>query len=80
MAFLEAVRRAKSAAGATVGRHLSRLRVTSHPATAGLFEACRGDAMAAARVQELVVDARPEAEAGTFEVVECILGEAPSEA
>jgi valyl-tRNA synthetase len=80
VAFLEAVRRGKSAAGATVGRHLSRLRMTSHPATAGLFEACRGDAMAAARVQELVVDVRPETEAGTFEVVECVLGEAPPEA
>jgi valyl-tRNA synthetase len=80
VAFLEAVRRGKSAAGATVGRHLSRLRMASHPATASLFEACRGDALAAARVQDLALDVRADAEAGSFEVLECVLGEAPPEA
>jgi valyl-tRNA synthetase len=49
-AFLEAVRRAKSAAGATVGRHLDALGVALSPKTASLLAPCLGDLAAAARV------------------------------
>jgi hypothetical protein len=80
MAFLDAVRRAKSAAGATVGRHLSRLRLAAHPTTADCLERSSGDAASAARVQELSIERRSEMEVGVLEVLECELAEMPPEA
>jgi hypothetical protein len=50
VAFLEAVNRAKSARGATVGRHVKHLRATATARTWSLFERCRDDVLAAARV------------------------------
>jgi valyl-tRNA synthetase len=47
--FVETVRRAKSAAGATVGRHLARLSVAASPTTAARLAPCLGDLVAAAR-------------------------------
>ena len=48
--FLEAVNRAKSAAGGSVGRHVARLQVAASPATADLLERAMDDVLAAARV------------------------------
>ena len=71
--FLEAVHRAKSRAGASVGRHLARLRVAASPGTLRLFEGVREDAVSAARVEEHVVEGRDGLEEGAFEVLECEL-------
>jgi valyl-tRNA synthetase len=51
VAYLDAVRRAKSAAGASVGRQLARLRVAASPRTAELLKGALNDALAAARVE-----------------------------
>jgi valyl-tRNA synthetase len=75
VAFLEAVHRAKSQAGASVGRHLARLRVAAHPRTLRLFEGVRNDAVAAARVEQLGVEGRDGLEEGAFEVLECELAD-----
>jgi valyl-tRNA synthetase len=48
--FLEAVRKAKSAAGATVGRHLDALAVAVSPRNAALLAPCLADLAAAARL------------------------------
>jgi valyl-tRNA synthetase len=74
-AFLEEVRRAKSAAGATVGRHLARLRVAASPATARRLSPCLGDLRAAARVEGEVLEARDGLADGAFEVAEMVLAE-----
>jgi valyl-tRNA synthetase len=71
--FLEAVHRAKSQAGASVGRHLARLRVAASPATVRLFEGVRDDALAAARVEGHAVEVRDDLKEGVFEVLECEL-------
>jgi valyl-tRNA synthetase len=80
VAFLDAVRRAKSAAGATVGRHLARLRLAAHPTTADGIERSRGDMASAARVQDLSIERRPDMETGILDVLECQLAEMPPEA
>ncbi|MFI5183175.1 MAG: class I tRNA ligase family protein, partial [Vicinamibacteria bacterium] len=80
VAFLDAVRRSKSAAGATVGRHLSSLGIAAHPSTADCLEKSRSDAAAAARVQDLRIEPRPGMEPGLLEVLECQLAEMPPEA
>jgi valyl-tRNA synthetase len=80
VAFLEAVRRAKSASGATVGRHVSRLRVASSARTADLLGRALDDALAAARVQEHAFETRDGMEDGTFEVPELELAEFRPEA
>ncbi|HXY41070.1 MAG TPA: class I tRNA ligase family protein, partial [Vicinamibacteria bacterium] len=68
-AFLEAVRRAKSAAGATVGRHLNRLRVAVSPRTAALLGPSMGDLASAARVEGEVLEPREGTADDAFEVV-----------
>ena len=78
--FLEAVHRAKSQAGASVGRHLARLRVAANPATVQRFESGKADAASAARVEQLVVEGRDGLEDGTFEVLECELAALPPQA
>jgi valyl-tRNA synthetase len=75
-AFLEAVRRAKSGAGATVGRHLSRLRIAASPTTVRLVGPCLGDLVAAARAQGEVLETRKGVADGSFEVLEIELAEA----
>jgi valyl-tRNA synthetase len=75
-AFLEAVRRAKSGAGATVGRHLSRLRIAASPTTARLVEPCLADLVAAARAEGEVLETRKGLADGSFEVLEIELAEA----
>ncbi len=79
VAFLDAVRRAKSAAGATVGRQLSRLRLAAHPTTADGLKKSLGDLVAAARVEDLSIERRPGMEVGILEVLECQLAEMPPE-
>jgi valyl-tRNA synthetase len=75
-AFLEAVRKGKSAAGGTVGRHLSRLRMAASPTTARLVEPCLGDLLAAARAEGEILEVRKGLADGTFEIVEIELAEA----
>lgn len=74
-AFLEAVRRGKSGAGATVGRHLEKLHVAASPTTVELIRPCLGDLAAAARVEGEVLEAREGMEDGVFEIVEMELAE-----
>jgi valyl-tRNA synthetase len=76
-AFLEAVRRAKSAAGATVGRHLARLRVEASPRVIALLQPCAGDLAAAARVAGEILMAREGLADDAFEVVEIELAPLP---
>ena len=78
--FLEAVHRAKSQAGASVGRHLARLRVAASPGTVRLFAGVKDDAVAAARVEEHAVEGRDGLEDGAFEVLECELAAVRPEA
>jgi valyl-tRNA synthetase len=80
VAFLDAVHKAKSGAGATVGRHLKRLKVAASPATLGLLERSRDDVLAAARVVEHAVEPREGMPEGSFEVLECELADARPEA
>jgi valyl-tRNA synthetase len=75
VAFLEAVRRAKSGAGATVGRHVSRLRVACNERSADLLRRALDDVMAAARVQDHARETREGMEDGTFEVLELKLAD-----
>ncbi|MGE5127127.1 MAG: valine--tRNA ligase [Betaproteobacteria bacterium] len=75
--LLESVRRAKSAAGATVGRHLSRLRVAASPATAARLRPCLGDLASAARVEGDLLFAREGLADDAFEVVEIELAAPP---
>jgi valyl-tRNA synthetase len=75
-AFLEAVRKAKSGAGATVGRHLSRLRMAASPTTVRLVGPCLGDLVAAARAEGEVLEGRKGVADGSFEVLEIELAEA----
>ena len=78
--FLEAVHRAKSQAGASVGRHLARLCVAANPATLRLFEGVKADAVSAARVEDVTVEGRDGLADGAFEVLECTLAEGRPEA
>jgi valyl-tRNA synthetase len=76
--FLEAVRRAKSGAGATVGRHLRRLRVAVSAGNAKRLAPCMGDLAAAARVAGDVIEAREGLADDAFEVLEIELEAAPA--
>jgi valyl-tRNA synthetase len=78
--FLEAVHRAKSQAGASVGRHLARLCVAANPATLRRFEGVKADAVSAARVEDVTVEGRDGLADGAFEVLECTLAEGRPEA
>jgi valyl-tRNA synthetase len=75
--FLDAVRRAKSAAGATVGRHLVTLRVIASPGTAALLGPCLADVAAAARAEGDVLVPREGMEDGAFEVADIVVAEKP---
>jgi valyl-tRNA synthetase len=75
-AFLEEVRRAKSASGATVGRHLARLRVATSPATAARLAPCVSDLRSAARVEGEIFDVEEDRAEGSFEMREIELAEA----
>ncbi len=68
--FLEAVNRAKSAGGASVGRHVARLAVAAGPRSADLLARALEDVLAAARVLQHRIERREGMEEGAFEVVE----------
>lgn len=74
-AFLDAVRRGKSGAGGTVGRHLAALRVAAHPDTVALLSPCLEDLRAAARAEGELLEPRGDLEPSAFEVVELVLAE-----
>jgi valyl-tRNA synthetase len=80
VAFLETVHRAKGSAGASVGRHLSRLRVTASPATAERLGRALEDVLSAARVQAHAIESQAEAKDGLFEVVDLELAAVAPEA
>jgi valyl-tRNA synthetase len=73
--FLDAVRRGKSAAGGTVGRQLSRLRVAAHPDTVAQLRPCLEDLRAAARAEGELLEPREGLDGSAFEVVELVLAE-----
>ncbi len=77
LAFLETVHRAKSGSGASVGRHLRRLRLACAPATAELIAPSLSDLLAAARVDEHAIEVRETMAPMAFEVVEIVLGDRP---
>jgi valyl-tRNA synthetase len=79
-AFLEAVHRAKSGQGASVGRHLEWLRVAASPRTVRLLEPALTDVLAAARVVKHAIEPREGVEDGTFEVLDVRLAEGRPEA
>jgi valyl-tRNA synthetase len=79
VAFLEAVNRAKSARGATVGRYLRHVRASATPRTLALFDRGREDALAAARVEGHAFEADPGLEEMTFEVTEAELADPRAE-
>jgi valyl-tRNA synthetase len=74
-AFLDAVRRGKSAAGGTVGRQLATLRVAASPQTVALLRPCLADLRAAARAEGELLEPRASLEPSAFEVVELVLAE-----
>ncbi len=75
--FLEAVNRAKSAGGASVGRHVARLVVAAAPRTADRLSRALDDVLAAARVAVHRIERREGMEEGAFEVTEIEFGAAP---
>ena len=77
LAFLETVHRAKSGSGASVGRHLRRLRLVCAPATAELIAPSLSDLLAAARVDEHAIEVRETMAPMAFDVVEIVLGDRP---
>jgi valyl-tRNA synthetase len=77
IAFLEGVNRAKSAGGASVGRHVARLHVATSPATADVLARALDDVLAAARVLQHRIERRDGMEAGAFEVTDIEFGAAP---
>jgi valyl-tRNA synthetase len=76
-AFLDAVRKAKSGSGATVGRHLAKLRVATSPSTHALLGPCVPDLVSAARAEGDVLVPRDGMENGVFEVTEIVLADKP---
>jgi valyl-tRNA synthetase len=78
--FLETVHRAKGTAGASVGRHVSLLRVAMSAETARRLGPSIDDVLAAARVLRHEIEARPDMEDGAFEVLAMELAEAPPRA
>jgi valyl-tRNA synthetase len=75
VAFLEAVNKAKSARGATVGRGLANLKASATPRTLALLDRSREDVLAAARVSGHAFDANPALEDMVFEVADAQLVE-----
>jgi hypothetical protein len=75
--FLDAVRKAKSASGGTVGRQLAKLRVAASPRTHALVAPCLSDLVSAARAEGDVLEPREGMEDGAFEVLEIVLAEKP---
>ena len=79
-ACLDAIHRAKSAAGASVGRHVARLTLRAAPAIAPALSFALPDVLSAARVLEHRVDIVDGLADGSIEVGSMDLAAAPSEA
>jgi valyl-tRNA synthetase len=79
-AFLDAVRRGKSAAGATVGRQLASLRVAASPETVAMLRGCLPDLQAAARAEGDILEPKDGLALDAFEVVELVLADKPPRA
>jgi len=79
-AFLDAVRRGKSAAGATVGRQLATLRVAASPDAVASLRASLPDLRAAARAEGEILEPREGLAPDAFEVVEIVLADKPPRA
>lgn len=77
VALLEAVNRAKSAAGATVGRHVARLRLAAPADLLARLERVKDDVLAAARVQTHVFEGRADLAEAACEVLELELAPLP---
>jgi valyl-tRNA synthetase len=77
-ACLESIHRAKSAAGASVGRHLARLRLRASPVTAGFLQHSLADLRSAARAEDCVVEAGEGLAEDVVEVAEIELAQAPA--
>jgi valyl-tRNA synthetase len=77
VAFLETVHRAKGTAGASVGRHVSLLRIAAHPDTVKLLGPSLEDVLAAARVLRHEVETKDDAAAGEVEVRQMELADPP---
>jgi hypothetical protein len=75
---MEAVRKAKSAAGATVGRHLRGLRVAVGPRTAERLAPCLADLASAARVDGEILEPREGLADDAFELVSIELAPLPA--
>jgi valyl-tRNA synthetase len=73
--FLDAVRRGKSAAGATVGRQLATLRLVASPDRVARLRPCLADLKAAARAEGEILEPREGLAPAAFEVVELVLAE-----
>jgi valyl-tRNA synthetase len=70
VACLAAINRRKSEAGVSIGRGVQRLVLAASPATLARLEPVRADVMAAARVEAVETETRPEVADGTIEVVD----------
>jgi valyl-tRNA synthetase len=79
-AFLDAVRRGKSAAGATVGRQLATLRVAASPETVASLRACLPDLRSAARADGEILEPREGLAPEAFDIVEIVLADKPPRA
>jgi valyl-tRNA synthetase len=78
-ALLEAVNRAKAAQGATVGRHVARLRVAANAATLARLTRVQGDALSAARVLAHETETRADLDDDVFEVPALELAPPPAQ-
>jgi len=74
-AFLDEVRRGKSAAGGTVGRQLAALRVAAGAADAAALGPCLADLRSASRAEGDLLEVQDGLEPGAFRVVELVLAE-----
>jgi valyl-tRNA synthetase len=68
VAFLESVHRAKTTAGASVGRHLEQLCCAAHPRTAALLRRVKDDLLSAARASALEIAERADIAEGHVEI------------
>jgi valyl-tRNA synthetase len=77
MAFLESVHRAKTAAGASVGRHLDLLCCSAHPRTAKQLRRVEEDLRSAARASLLEIEDRADNAERHIEVTKIELAPQP---
>jgi valyl-tRNA synthetase len=79
-AGLAAVHRAKTSAGASVGRHVEKLTLAGHPETLALPAPALEDLRSAARAAELTLEPSSDLPAGGVEVRQLLLAALPPDA